>query len=108
MRVGWLADSGGIVGGAELTTAEFRAAAPMNVEIVDCPHGSIIEGLDRYVIQNCVMYELDDLECIAGEHVMKYWHDVGPHLQAGVHEWLDDKRQHDLLLSPTSGLHGSR
>jgi hypothetical protein len=49
MRIGWLADSGGIVGGAELTTAEFRAAAPDGVEIVDCPHGAIITGLDAYV-----------------------------------------------------------
>jgi hypothetical protein len=87
-RVGWLADSGGIVGGAELTTAEFRAAVPDGVEIVDCPHGAVIEGLDRYVIQNCVMYERDELECIAGEHITKFWHDVGPHVQVGVHDWL--------------------
>jgi hypothetical protein len=26
-RVGWLADEAGYIGGAELTTAEFRAAA---------------------------------------------------------------------------------
>ena len=37
MRVGWIADDPGYVGGAELTQAEFRAAAPEGVEVVDCP-----------------------------------------------------------------------
>jgi hypothetical protein len=88
VRVGWLADSAGVLGGAELTSAEFKAAAPDGVEIVDCPHGAVIEGLDAYVIQNCVMYERDELEVLSGEYITKYWHDVGPHLQAGVHDWL--------------------
>jgi hypothetical protein len=55
-RVGWLADEAGYIGGAELTTAEFRAAAPEGVEIVDCPPGAVVKGLRRYVIQNCVLY----------------------------------------------------
>jgi hypothetical protein len=61
-RVGWLADKAGYVGGAELTTAEFRAAAPEGVEIVDCPPGAVVKGCDRYVIQNCVLYTPKDLD----------------------------------------------
>jgi hypothetical protein len=87
MRIGWLADSAGVLGGAELTSAEFKAAAPDGVEIVDCPHGAIIEGLDRYVIQNCVTYTVAELNAIEAPTV-KYWHDVGPHLTEAVRAWL--------------------
>jgi glycosyltransferase involved in cell wall biosynthesis len=89
VRVGWLADSAGVRGGAELTSAEFRAAVPEGVEVVDCPHGAVIEGLDVYVIQNCVLYDMADLEAVRIENVVKYWHDVGPHLQPEVRQWLD-------------------
>jgi hypothetical protein len=88
-RVGWLADKAGYVGGAELTTAEHRAAAPEGVEIVDCPPGAVVKGLDAYVIENCVLYTPKDLERTSGL-VVKYWHDVGPHVQPGVREWLDE------------------
>jgi hypothetical protein len=89
MRVGWLADSASYLGGAEFTSAEFKAAAPDGVEIVDCPHGAVIEGLDCYVIQNCVQYDMADLEATRIENVVKYWHDVGPHLRPEVRQWLD-------------------
>ena len=99
MRVGWLADEAGYTGGAELTTAEFRAAAPDGVEIVDCPAGAVVKGLDAYVIQNCVTYAVKDLERTRGNFPVKYWHDVGPHLQPGVREWLDDVADH-ICCSP--------
>jgi hypothetical protein len=89
-RVGWLADEAGYVGGAELTTQEFREAAPEGVEIVDCPPGAVVKRCDRYVIQNCVTYTLKDLDRTDYKPTtVKYWHDVGPHLQPGVREWLD-------------------
>jgi len=87
MRVGWLLDQGATVGGAELTQAEFRAAAPDDVEIVDCQPGQI-EDCDRYVVHNCVTYDLEDLQRLDGKPVVKYWHDVGPWLQDGVKDWL--------------------
>lgn len=101
MRVGWLADVGATVGGAELTQAEFRAAGPGGVEIVDCygdvevPGARVLrdgdswEDCDRYVIHNCVTYSVEALAALSGKPVVKYWHDVGPHLQPGVREWLD-------------------
>lgn len=97
-RIGWLADEAGYVGGAELTTAEFRAAAPEGVEIVDCPPGAVVKGLDAYVIQNCVLYTPKDLERTTGS-VTKFWHDVGPHLQPGVREWLNTNAKH-ICCSP--------
>jgi glycosyltransferase involved in cell wall biosynthesis len=98
MRVGWLVDEGATVGGAELTQAEFRDAAPEHVEIVDCPPGGVVTDLDLYVIQNCVLYTTGDLEPIADKPRVKYWHDVGPHLQPGVKDSLADAKQ--LCCSP--------
>lgn len=88
-RVGWLADvPSGQLGGAELTQAEFRAAAPEGVEVVDCLPGEVVAGLDAYVCHNNVQYTLADMEVIDGPCV-RYWHDVGPWLLPGVREWLD-------------------
>jgi hypothetical protein len=99
-RVGWLADEAGYVGGAELTTAEFRNAAPEGVEIVDCPPGSINRRLDAYVIQNCVLYDEHELSKLPADRpVFKYWHDVGPHLQPGVRDLLDQQAMH-ICCSP--------
>jgi hypothetical protein len=87
-RVGWLVDNADMTGGAELTQAEFRAAAPDGIEIVDCPAGGVVQGLDIYVVHNNVQYTLADMAQINGPCI-RYWHDVGPHLQPGVREWLD-------------------
>lgn len=89
MRVGWLVDTTDLPGGAEFTQAEFRSAAPEGVEIIDCPPGAVDPGCDRYVIQNCVKYTLDDLKAAEGRPVTKYWHDVGPWLQPECRAWLD-------------------
>jgi hypothetical protein len=86
-------------GGAELTQAEFRAAAPDSVEIVDCPREGVDPSCDLYVVQNCVGYSVDDLRHLEGKPVVKYWHDVGPHLQPGVREWLDERATH-VCCSP--------
>jgi glycosyltransferase involved in cell wall biosynthesis len=89
MRIGWLADEADLTGGAELTQAEFRAAAPEGVETVTCSPGRVDPDCDRYVIHNCVSYTLQDLQVIGGKRAVKYWHDVGPHLQPDVRAWLD-------------------
>ena len=92
-RVGWLIDEVPFPGGAEMTAAEFRAAAPEGVEVVDCRPGEITEGLDVYVIHNCLSYGVDDLNLTlpdpAEKHaVFKYWHDVGPHVPRELKTWL--------------------
>lgn len=94
-RVGWLADPIVTLGGAELTQAEFLAAAPEGVEVIpvhpgDRP-GDVDVTCDRYVIHNCLSYGIEDLEMVeaAGVPVVKYWHDVGPHVKPEVRYWLD-------------------
>lgn len=60
IRVGWLQDDPGYVGGAELTANDLRASAPAEVEIVDCPAGDVTSGLDLYVVHNCMLYPATD------------------------------------------------
>lgn len=103
MKVGWLADIASHVGGAELSQAEFKAAAPEGVEIVDCPPGGIESDLDRYMIHNCVLYSVEELWEIKAPTI-KYWHDVGPHLQPGVRDWLDEFAEH-ICCSPIQASH---
>ena len=89
MRIGWLADEVGYVGGAELTQAEFRAAAPDDVEIVDCPPGHVDPTCDRYAIHNCVTYQVEDLLKIRRRPQTKFWNDVGSWYHPAVRELLD-------------------
>ena len=93
MRVGWLMYLGEYIGGAEMTQAEFQAAAPDGVDLVACPPEKIDLSCDMYVIQNCVLYEREQMEPLEGKPVFKYWHDVGPHLRPGVRAWLDRHAQ---------------
>jgi hypothetical protein len=78
MRVAWLADSYPVAGGAELTQAEFRAAAPGGVEILDCAPGDL-EGLARCdvaCIHNSISYPPETVEALAGKPALRYWHDL--------------------------------
>lgn len=89
MKVGWLCDVHDWQGGAELTMAEFRASAP--VEVVDCPPGNVQAGLDAYVVGNCVQYTLEDLAAPArGRTIVKYVNDAWPH--------ANDPRVREFLL----------
>jgi hypothetical protein len=77
-RIGWLQDAPGYTGGAELTATALRAAAPDDVEIVDCPPGEVEEGLDLYLLHNVVTYGLVDLQAaMTKAPAFKYWNDVG-------------------------------
>jgi glycosyltransferase involved in cell wall biosynthesis len=80
VKVGWLADDPGYVGGAERTQAEFRVAAPEGVEVIDCSPGWIVEGLDRYVVHNWLSYSLEDVSRV-GAPVFRYHHDVQERLE---------------------------
>lgn len=103
MRVGWLAD-GGHIGGAELSQAEFLAAAPEDVEVVSCPPGEVVPDLDRYVIHNCVSYNPEDLEPTGDAPLIRYLHDRWP---AGD-SWLRDELLERAQLVFTSPLHRDR
>lgn len=88
MRCGWLVDDPGYVGGAELTQAEFLAAAPEGVEVIDCRPGEVVTGLDRYVTHNCVHYSPRDLAVTHGAPLVKYVHDVWPAGDPDLRDYL--------------------
>lgn len=77
MRVAWLHDDPGYIGGAELTMQEFREAAPEGVELTELPPGEVVGGYDRYVIGNHWHYLDSDLAAMDGK-VTRYHHDVRP------------------------------
>ena len=72
MKVGWLHDDPGYLGGAELTMREFAAAAPTDVEVVACPPREVVSGLDRYVVGNCMSYQPKEVP----QHCIRYHHDL--------------------------------
>lgn len=85
MKVGWLQDDPGYLGGAEMTAAEFKAAAP--VEVVDCLPGAIDYSLDTYVAQNIVTYSFEEIQALQGKRLIKYCHDVWPHGDPRIKTW---------------------
>jgi glycosyltransferase involved in cell wall biosynthesis len=100
MRVGWLADKPPYVGGAELTQAEFRAAAPDDVEVVDCPAGEVVPGLDHYCIFNCVGYSYDEvISSSADTRITRFWSDVAPEGSRKLTRWLLDNAT-NVFCSP--------
>lgn len=93
MRVGWLADAGnadGTVGGAELTAAEFRAAAPEGVEVglLAPTELELVRELDVVCVFNCVTYPAEWAAALAGKPVLRYWNDVAPHGDPHLTRWL--------------------
>jgi glycosyltransferase involved in cell wall biosynthesis len=78
MIVGWLRDSFEPPGGAELSQAEFRAAAPADVEVVDCPPDGLerLAGCDVVCVHNSVTYPPETVEALAGKPAVRYWHDL--------------------------------
>ncbi len=75
MRVAWLADNPGYLGGAELTQAEFRAAAPKGVEVIEFPPGADLPDLDAAVVHNCMTYPQNALDGFSGP-IYRYHNDV--------------------------------
>lgn len=99
MKVGWLADDPGYKGGAELTQQEFRDAAPEGVEVIDCPPGEVVPGLDRYVAHNVVQYRRPDLDRIGTAPITWFHHDLSPYVDGEVRQWLHRFASH-IFCSP--------
>ncbi len=78
MRVAWLADTFELPGGAELTQAELRAAAPAGVEVVDVAPGGLdaLAGCDLACLHNSSTYPPETVAALAGTPTLRYWHDM--------------------------------
>lgn len=98
MRIGFIHDRPGYLGGAEMTKAELAAAAPDGIEVIDCAPGAIVAGLDAYVVHNCVQYR-DPSELALGAPLIWYHHDLSPWIRAETRQWLDRNARH-VFCSP--------
>jgi hypothetical protein len=92
--VGWLEDGleagRNYVGGAELTSDEFRIAGlerGFDIELVPAQSDEVPE-VDVWIVQNCVEYEADWIEVLESAPVVKYVHDVWPHGDPGLRSYL--------------------
>ncbi len=101
MRLGWLADEEhGIIGGAELTAAQYLKDAPPWVEVVACPPFGIIEGLDAYAVQNCTSYPSTTIASFGSAPVVKVAHDIQRHGDAMLKDWLFANSAAFVYFSP--------
>jgi glycosyltransferase involved in cell wall biosynthesis len=91
IRVGWIADDPGYVGGGELTQRELRAAAPDDIEVVDMRPGEIAASCSIYAIHNCATYDPKEIAVLKdAPAVWKYWNDVGSWYGQDFHDVLAD------------------
>lgn len=104
MRVGWLHDDTGLLGGAELSQAEFRGASPEGVEVIECPPGADVSDLDACVVHNCVTYPAETIELLKGKPVYRYHHDLSPAGDPKLRKWLDENSTH-VFCSPLQRQH---
>lgn len=102
-RVGWLADHYDPPGGAELTQAEFLAAAPEGAEVVLVRPDSLdlLADCEVAVVHNCVTYPAETVTALHGKRVVKYVHDAWPNGDPSLRQQLLDQ----ATLIFTSPLH---
>lgn len=92
-RVGWLADPGnldGSIGGAELTQAEFAAAAPDGIDIVPVAADELdrARSCETVCVFNSVFYPAETSRALTGKRVVRYWNDLAPHGDVSLTRWL--------------------
>ncbi len=94
MKVAWLADlsntDGSGIGGAEMTAAEFAAAAPKGVQIVYVPKDrlELARDCDVACVFNVALYPPETKSALSGRRVVRYFNDVAKHGDAGLTRWL--------------------
>ena len=98
VKIGWLHDDLGIVGGAELSERALRAGAPDWAEIVLCPPNKRPpEDIQGWVIQHCVSYPSNWIEVLEkGQPIVKQNRDSWWSGSIRLRRWLLDNA--DLLL----------
>ncbi len=88
MRIGWLQDDPGYQGGAELEAATLVANAPAWAKIIPCPPSGLSEGVDCYVIHNCVPYGTEIITALEKKPVIKRVYDVWQDGSHDLKQWL--------------------
>lgn len=98
MKVAFVQDDPGYIGGAELTMREFALAAPDGVDLVP------LEESEAVVVGNCVGFDSDLIVALDGKRVVRYFNDQDPHSMPAVRDWLLENAECVF----TSPLHAER
>jgi len=100
--IGWLADRyADIRGGAELSDDAFLAGAPEGVEIVCLPPNKRPpDGIDAFILNNCIFYGDPWLEVFKRKPVVKHVHDLWPFGSPYVRRWVLDNAALVIFNSP--------
>lgn len=106
MRIGWLQDFtfAERPGGAQKAVEQYRAAAPADVEIVPCPPGAVVEGLDSYLTFLVKRYSDADLEYVQRQRFIRCGFDWWPPEDGQAH-WRNPLAEKALLNIWMSPLH---
>ena len=97
MKIGWLHDDIGIVGGAEMSERTLRGNAPEWADIVFCPPNKRPpDDIEAFIIQHCVTYPAKWIEVLKGKPIIKQNRDVWWAGSVVLRRWLLDNA--DLLL----------
>lgn len=76
VKIGWLADQVGIVGGAEISGDMLTNAAPGWAEIVFCPcNRRPPDDIDLWVLQNSITYDIRWTEPLSTAPIVKHFRD---------------------------------
>lgn len=76
VKIGWLADDVGMVGGAELSGATLVNHAPKWAEIVFCPRNRKPDpDIDVFVLQNVFTYEARWIDALEEKTLIKHFRD---------------------------------
>lgn len=100
MKVCWICDDPGYLGGAELTMQEFRAAAPPDVSTDASPEDADVVVLGN--VASCL--DAEAIGWLERRPVVKYVHDMWPDGDRELRDWLIQRAR----LIFTSPLHAKR
>ena len=96
MKIGWLHDDFGMVGGSELSERTLRAGAPEWAEIVTCPPQlRPPDDIEAFIIQNCATYPRKWREVFEGKPIVKHCRDSWWAGSITLRRWILD---HAALL----------
>jgi len=101
MRIGWLADTTSIRGGAELSTSALVRGHPGWAELVPCAPGSIAPDVDAYIVSNCATYAArDTIGALKSKPCVKVIRDMWQSGDYVLREWLLENSKALIMTGP--------
>jgi len=79
MRIGWVRDFtlSERLGGGQVCEKLLREGAPPDIQLIECPPGSVQDDVDAYIAMRCQRYSVEEIERIVSKPcfhwAMDYW-----------------------------------